>query len=140
LSRALSETVGESQRSFFGSTLEDLQAQLRSLSSQQQFERVSQKYFGDFLGRTLTYFLDREATNALGTGGGLASVSDTRELLAAVDLHAHQSAAIVRRFAGDWYRKHQWESKGEITRDDAHAFVAYALQKLRSEVRHEGGR
>jgi hypothetical protein len=141
LNRTLNAEFRSGQFGLFQSTTADLQGQLRQLSKQSQFERLAQRYFGDFLGRTLTYFLDREAANSLATGpGGLASVSDTQELLAAVERHAHQSAVIMRKFAGDWYSKHQWESRGEISREETHGFVAQALRKLRSELRFEAGR
>ncbi|MEO8538117.1 MAG: hypothetical protein ABI577_00135 [bacterium] len=140
LTRTLNAELLEGQPGLFNSTAGSLKQSVRELSKQSHFERASHRYFGDFLSRTLTYFLDREAANSLGTGQALASVADTQRLLDDVDRHAHQSARILRNFAGDWYSKHQWESKGEISRDEAHAFVAQALKKLRSELKLESQR
>ena len=58
-------------------------------------------------------------------------------LAGAIDLHARQSAAIMREFAGGWYSKQNWETQGEITLDDAQRFVAVALRKLRAELKRE---
>ena len=141
LNRTLNEEFKASQPGLFGSTTANLQQSIRELSKQSHFERAAQRYFGDFLARTLTYFIDRETANSLGSpGGGLATVDDTQRLLSDIDKHAHDSAVILRKFAGDWYRKHQWEAKGEISREEAHRFVAHALKKLRSELRIEAAR
>lgn len=141
LTRTLNEEFKSGQYGLFDSTTGTLQQSIRELSKQSHFERASQRYFGDFLGRTLTYFIDRESANSLGASrGGLATVGDTQRLMVDIDRHAHESALILRKFAGDWYRKHQWESKGEISREEAHSFVAHALRKLRSELRFEAQR
>ena len=59
------------------------------------------------------------------------------EVASAIDLHARQAAAIMREFAGGWYSKQNWETKGEITLNDAQRFVAVALRKLRTELKQE---
>jgi hypothetical protein len=41
----------------------------------------------------------------------------------------------METFAADWYSKHNWEAKGEISVVEAQGFVAVALRKLRSEFK-----
>lgn len=137
LRRALSETVGQQGPSLFASSLEDLQRALRTYSTREQFAAVGQLFFADFLARTLTYFLDRELANSLGTPAGTSLAEASRDVLEAVDRYTRQSALIVRDFAGGWYSKHNWESKGRISQHETDRFVAYALRKLRSELQHE---
>jgi hypothetical protein len=52
----------------------------------------------------------------------------------ALDIYARQSARIIEEFASDWFSKHHWEARGEISRDEAQAFVAVALRKLHIEL------
>ena len=138
--RALSETIGQQGRTLFGSTLSDLQLALRTYSTKERFGELAQRFFGDFLSRTLRSHLDREIPNLVGVSPGLRSVEDSADVLAAIDLHARQSAAILRDFSGGWFSLHNWESGGQISEEETSGFVAYALQKLRSELKREVGR
>ena len=52
-----------------------------------------------------------------------------------LDLHARQSARIMREFAEGWYSKANWETRGQISLEDSQAFVAVALRKLRMELK-----
>lgn len=137
LRRALTETVGEQGRSLFGSSVEDIRQAFRAYSTRAQFSALAHRFFGDFLSRTLLYFLDRETSNHVGAGNGFATVEQSAEFARAIDTHARQSARIMREFAGGWYGKHNWESRGEISRDEVAGFVAVALRKLRSELKRE---
>lgn len=70
LRRALLETVGSEGRSLFGSSLEDLEHAFRRHSSAAQFGELTKLFFGDFYARTLRFYVDRELSNSVGTGGG----------------------------------------------------------------------
>jgi hypothetical protein len=133
--RALSETVGQEGRSLFGTSLEDLQTAFRRQSSPVRFGVLARSFFGDFLARTLRYFVDKELANSVGVGKQLHSLESSRDFSAALDVYARQSARIMEDFAGEWYSKHNWESQGQISRDEADRFTAHALRKLRSEIR-----
>ena len=74
LRRTLSETVGERSQTLFGTTLEDIQAACRAYSSRKQFGVMSRLYFGDFLARSLRYFLNKELSNHVGPEHELGSV------------------------------------------------------------------
>ena len=135
LRRALTETVGQQGPSLFGTTLSDLRAAFRTYSTREHFAQLSQRFFGDFLARTLRSYVDKEIPNLVGASPGLRTVGDSREAIEAIDRHARETAFILRDFAGGWYSKHQWESQGAITEGDTRAFVAYALRKIRSELK-----
>ncbi len=134
LRRALTETVGTEGRSLFGSSVEDLERAFRRHTTPDRFGALSQRFFGDFLARTLRFYVDKELALHVGTGGGLADLADSETFVADLDLHARQSARIVERFAAEWFAKHDWESGGTIGRDEAKGFVAVALGKLRAEL------
>jgi hypothetical protein len=137
LRRALSETVGQQGSSLFGSSLEDLQRACRAYSTRNQFGILARRFFGDFLARTLRYFVDKEVSNHVGPGHGLSDVGESRQFSEALDLYARQSARIMEDFAAGWYSKHNWESKGQISLEDARGFVAVAMRKLRMELKRE---
>jgi len=135
--RALTDSIGGYGRSLFGSSVDDLRDALRTQSRQAQFGLLAQRFFGDLLARTLAYFLDRESASTLTARPDASAVAANEELMSGIDLHARQSARIVRDYAGGWYSKYNWQTKGQITQDDTRRFVAYALRKLRSEVQRE---
>jgi hypothetical protein len=130
LRRALTETVGTESRSLFGSSLEDLERAFRRYSSPAQFATLARRFFGDFYGRTLRYYVERELQNRIG-GEGFPTIADANAFADALDLHARETSRVVERFAADWYDKHHWEASGAIGRDETQAFVAHALTKLR---------
>ena len=79
-----------------------------------------------------------ELYNQIGSGAALQTVQDSAEFSRALDLHTRQSAAIMREFAGGWYSKNNWQSRGSISQDEAQGFVAVALRKLRSDLKLDG--
>lgn len=131
LRRALTETVGTEARSLFGSSLEDLERAFRRYSSPAQFATLARRFFGDFYGRTLRYYVERELQNRIGEEG-LPTIADANAFAEALDLHARATSRVVERFAADWYDKHHWEAGGAISREEAQGFVAHGLTKLRA--------
>jgi hypothetical protein len=134
LRSALSETIGQAGRSLFGSSVDDLQAELRRYSTDRSFGIVSRRFFADIFARTLRSLVEREQSNFVGPGQRIKSIDDSQEFASALDLHARQSARIVEDFASGWYGKHNWESGGAISREEAQRFVAIAMRKLRMEL------
>ncbi len=133
LTRALTETVGTEGRSLFGSSLEDLERALRKHASPDRFAVVTQRFFGDFLARTLRFYVDKELPQHVGVGG-FADIGQSAAFVEDLDRYTRQSAVIVQQFAADWFSKHDWQTGGAIGRDDAERFVAVALRKLRKEL------
>lgn len=137
LRRALSETVGQQNLSLFGSSVEQLQEACRAYSTRAQFGVLARRFFGDLLARTLRSFVEKELSNHIGPGQGLADIGESQRFSESLDLHARQSARIMEEFAAGWYSKHNWESRGEISREEAQGFVGVALRKLRMELKRE---
>lgn len=137
LRTALTETVGVQGRTLFGSSVQDVQSAFRLYSTEIQFGNVAHRFFADFFARVIRSYVDRDLANHVGYGRGFSSLGDSKAFLSALDLHARQSARIVQGFAGAWYSKHSWETQGEISREETQRFAAYALRKLRSELRQQ---
>lgn len=130
----LTETVGTRSVSLFGATVDDLRQAFRDFASDRQFGNLSQRFFGELLSRVLRSALDREIPRTpMSTGAG-------DELLRQVDLHAHQSARIVRDYAADWFSKGRWEGGGRIPEDEVRRFLDVGFRKLRREVKREADR
>jgi hypothetical protein len=132
---ALSETMGQEGRSLFGSSVEDLCRAFRRHSTPTRLGALAKSFFGDFLARTLRFFVDKELANNVGSSSRLSSIESGREFSEALDLHARESARIMEAFAQDWYSKHHWESQGRISQDEAERFTAHALRKIRSQMK-----
>jgi hypothetical protein len=135
LRRALSETVGQERLSLFGSTIEDLRQVLRPYSTAARFGTLAKRFFGDLLARTLRFFVDRELSNRVGGANSLQTIADSMEFTEALDLYARQTAVIMEQYGADWYSKYNWQDHGEIPPEEARRFVAYALGKLRAELK-----
>jgi hypothetical protein len=134
LRRALTETVGTQGRSLFGNSLDDLQHAFEMYSTPATFAPVAGRFFADFLGRTLRFYIDRELFNHVGQGRGFADLGASQEFLRGLDTYARESATIMEQFAADWYSKQRWEHGSAIGREDAAGFVSHALTKLRREL------
>jgi hypothetical protein len=137
LRHALSETVAQQGPSLFDSSVDDVQRAFRTYSTPAGFGELAHRFFSDFLARTLRSFVDRELSNHIGGPAGIANVDQSLDFMQALDVHTRQSARIAQEFAGAWYSKHNWESKGEIAKDEAQRFVGAVLRKLRSELKRE---
>lgn len=137
LRTALTDTVGQQGRSLFGTSLDDLQGAFRAYSTQRQFATVAHRFFSDFFARLIRSYIDRDLSNHVGEGRSFPILKESKEFLDALDRHTRQSSRIVEEFAGSWYSKHGWESKGEISREETQRFVAHALHKLRAELEQQ---
>jgi hypothetical protein len=134
LRRTLAETVGQYGPSLFGSSVDDLQVALRGFSSGQSFGRAARLFFGDFFARTLRSFVERELPNQTGPNQRPRTVENNQAFADSLDRYARESALIMESFAAGWYGKHNWESRGRISPEEAQGFVAVALRKLRMEL------
>lgn len=137
LKQALSNTVAVTTPSLFGSTIDDIQAACKKYSSKKQFGILSRHFFSSFFTRSLHYFIDKELSNHIGPGKRLATIEDGRAFSDALTVYAWQTSKIIEDFAAGWYSKQNWKTEGEITLQDAHKFVTFALRKFQMELNRE---
>jgi len=134
---SLSALCTPKAETLFGSTEQTVKASLRRLSSARGFASLTHDFFSRFARRYLEYHLSRELSNHVGRGRRFASVSEHNEFLQELDSFCRVSASAMRRFAGQWYRRHDFQ--GDLTLDNTKGFAAHAVDKLRDSLRYHGG-
>lgn len=133
---AISSITEGRAASLFGTTPDDVQRELGRLATQKQFGNLAQEFFARFTERTITYWVSRELPVHVGEGRRFESAAEQRVFQDAVGLHAKQAARIVETFAGGWFSKARFEQR--LDRENTAKFVAYALKKMRMELRQGG--
>jgi hypothetical protein len=118
----------ESAETLFGVSSVTVQQGLRRLSTETGFGRLAKDFFARFAQRFLLYHLSRELSNHVGPGRRFANVRDHNDFLQAVKDFCQVRAAVVEKFAGEWYSKHNFE--GGITPEKSEAFMPHAVEKL----------
>ena len=130
---AITAITGARAPSLFGTTPDDVQRELGRLATKKQFGGLAQEFFARFTERTLTYWVSRELPTHVGEGRRFDSAAEQRAFQDAVGIHARQASRIVETFAGGWFSKARYE--GRLDRENTAKFVAYALKKMRTELR-----
>ena len=95
------------------------------------FCELSRLFFANFTQRYLAYFLDREASAALGDFG-----QQLERHIDAVSLHAFEMAEITQSFAAGWFNTHAKEGVPSETKIEE--FLSFAFGKMRAELQREG--
>ncbi len=97
---------------------------------------LSRLYFSNLTERYLRYFLDREASAALGDPIRVAEFRDQlRATVDAVSQHAFETSKITQSFAAGWFQKNA--KQGMPRPAQIRAFLSFALHKIREELRRE---
>lgn len=133
----LSAFLRDRSPALFGSSPDDVRAQLGTLATEVQFGRFARTFFSRFAERFLSYFISRELPRHIGPGGRFASLEEQREFRSALALHCTQASRIVEDFAGGWYSKARFER--DLSEARAARFLGYAFKKLRGELRRGAG-
>ena len=106
---------------------------LAGLATERQFGGLAQSFFARLTERVLTHFVSKELPQHVGGDGRFETLGDQRAFQEAVGLHAHQAARIVEVFAGAWWSKAKFDR--DLTPERTERFVAYAMKKMRDEIR-----
>jgi hypothetical protein len=120
----------------FGSSLETVKDSLRALSTERGFANLTQDFFARLTRRYLLYHLSRELSNHVGEGRRFRSVDEHNAFLRELDTHCRVCSMMVRRFAGEWYKKHNWQQG--ITPRKARGFAAHAIDKMQFALKQKG--
>lgn len=119
--------------SLFGPDPDAGQRALARLATERQFGGLAQSFFARLTERVLTHFVSKELPQHVGVGRRFETLADQRAFKEAVGLHAHQAAKIVEVFAGTWWSKAKFDR--DLTPARTERFVAYAMKKMRDEIR-----
>jgi hypothetical protein len=101
------------------------------------FSELSRLFFSRFTERYLAYFLEREASAALGTVSERERFSERlHEHVEMVSLHAWETSKITQSFAAGWYNKNAKEKRpsDRIIK----GFLSVAFGKIREELLRQG--
>lgn len=131
---SLSAVAGRFLPNLFGTSADDVQRAIGRLATGQSFGELAHDFFSRLTRRHLDYFLSRELANHIGRGRRFRTVADRADFDAAMEVHCREAARIVREFAGGWFGKAAYQ-RGAITEADAARYAAYALKKIRAELR-----
>jgi hypothetical protein len=132
----LTDCIGRSTRSFFGTSPEDVQQAFSRLANTKRFSSFAKGFFARFVNKCLDYFLSRALPEHVGEGRRFTTLGQQAEFSKALET---QAARVVESYSGDWFSKHNWESRGNIERDDIAAFTDYAMTKLTDELKKGAG-
>lgn len=135
--RTLLETIVSRQGTLLDSTVGDLADVVRRQTTNRAFGDLTVRFFGDVLARTLRFYVDKELPFHIGAESGFSTIETSQEFLLDLDRYSRQSARIVETFAAEWLSKYAYFEHGMISRDQAQAFAAHALQKLDGAIRME---
>lgn len=124
--------VGRSLPGLFGPTADEVQRAIGRLATSKQFSDLARDFFARLTRRHLEYYLSRELSNHVGPNSRFRSIAEHSTFNADLDQHCREVARIINEFAGDWYSQGNYQ--GEITRDNAAAFVSVALKKIGVEL------
>ena len=112
-----------------------------ALATVKRFGTLAAHFFTRFARKCLTYFLSKTLPDHVGDGGRFHTTAEYTRFTDALDTHCREASRIVEVFAGEWFSKHNWQTAGDVTREETGRFVAHAMTKLTAELRNrEGGR
>ncbi len=106
---------------------------LGRLGTEKNFGVFVRDFFGRLSERVLTFYVSKELPLHTGAGQRFETLADQRAFQDSVALHARQAAKIVEVFGGSWLSKVRFEK--ELTPARTERFVAYAMKKMRDELR-----
>lgn len=131
---ALTEICQRETGSLFGVSEDDARQALGKYATATRFGAVGQDFFGKFLYRFLDYHLSRELPNHVGPGRQFASIHACNDFKDALVLHCHQTARIVKEFAGCWPSATEFQ-EGITVENVRTKFIPTALKKISSELK-----
>lgn len=135
---ALASLVGQRSQSLYGTTSAEVRSATYQFSTHAGFAILAHELFARFTQRFLTYHLSRELSNHVGGNGRFSDPADHTEFVEQLGIHCHEMAAIMRRYAGDWYSKYRFLDG--VSLGKARQFTRYALKKIGAELTIRGER
>ena len=137
----INATVGPRAATLWGSGPEEVRTAFAALATPSRFGAFARQFFARFSFKTINYFLSKVVAEHTGEGRRFPTVAEQSRFTDALRTHCREATAIVEEYAGDWFSKHRFETAGDITREETHGFLAYAMRtKLSGEFRRREGR
>lgn len=134
-SESLTALCRSRAETLFGSSEETVQQALRALSTKKGFATLSHDFLSRWTRRYLEYHLSRELSNHVGRNRRFGNASDHNEFLRQLDTHCRVATGPIRKFAGDWYSKHNFRK--DLTLRKTKGFTAHAIDKVRGALKYQ---
>ena len=136
LTSTVTDMIGGSAQSLFGTSAAEIQAVARKYSWSKGIAELSRKFFGSLVGTSLSYWLDRTLADHVGPGKRFANVADRHSFDVALDSYSVESSRIIKEFSGGWYGK-TLHTHGRIGTAQAAQFGAVCLKKITQELQRK---
>ncbi len=132
---AAADALGPRLHTLFPSDPLAMQAALSTLGTPRAFGEFSRGFYARLANESLQYFLSKTLNTQLGEGMRFATLNQKAQFDAALQTHTREASLIVETFSSDWFSKHRFEEKGEISRKSSDGFAGYALTKMKDELK-----
>lgn len=132
---AVVEHMNEKFGGLFPPSADDIHQGLADLGKKNEFGKLARTFYGRLTNESLDWFLSRTVGTQVGEGQRFATTNQVAQFKQALETHCHEASEIVERFSADWFSKHHFQSNGDISADKTKGFGAYAMQKMRDELK-----
>jgi hypothetical protein len=135
LSSAVMSHLDERFGPMFPASGDEVLSALADLGKPSEFGRLTRSFFGKATNDSLSYFLSQHLGTQVGADQPFATVNRMDQFEQAMKTHCHEAAEIVERFSGMWFSKNFYLDDGEIESSKTKNFGAYAMTKMRAELK-----
>jgi hypothetical protein len=136
---SLADSLQKELPTLWRPTAEDVQTSLAVLKGTEEFAGLAHRFFGNFVERSIHYYVDRNLHNMVGDGRVAATIADMETFSASIRRHCDEAALIMRAFARDWLGKNHYKEGKAISRSDIRQFSAYVVEKIGIELENRRG-
>jgi hypothetical protein len=123
------------QQSLFNMQAEDTLHALTEFGKPKEFARLSRTFYSRLADDCMSYFLSQTLASNLGVGQRFPTMNQMAQFENAMSTHCREASAIVEQFSGEWFDKHRYEEKGNISRQSVQGFASWALKKMNDELK-----
>lgn len=114
---------------------ETLKAGLATLGKINEFGNLSRRFFTRLIYASLDYFLSKTLDTHVGEGMRFPTQNQLAQFNSALETHCWETSLIVEKYSRDWFSKHKFEGKGDISRKESDGFASFALKKITDELK-----
>ena len=129
------EHMDEKFGNLFPPSADDIHRGLADLGKKKEFGKFARTFYKRLTNESLEWFLSRTIGTQIGEGQRFATTNQVAQFKQALEIHCHETSEIVERYCADWFSKHHFENDGDIPKSKTKGFGAYAMQKMRDELK-----
>lgn len=123
------------QQSLFDMQTDTTQKALSTFGKETEFAKLSREFYSRLTRECMQYFLSRTLAGQLGDGLRFATMNQMSQFEESMATHCREASLIVEKYSGEWFSKHNYEEKGEISRESVQGFASWALKKINDELK-----